>query len=590
MSIMKRGTKNTIFRELFMKNSGWFVLELACSYLAAKVLLLGNNRISDAIDAMFAGNLGECIDRQFWIYVGVLVVLGFAFTYIQSIATKIFAANMQTGFRAAAGKKLMQLEYRYFDTHTSGRVLNNFLDDVAKISDYYSEILPTIVTSAVTIVTIIFSLARLDGLLTALLLVVVPVMMLVSRLTGEKVSGLTRKHSQYHDEVNELAYDAISGINVVKSYNLEDYFKDKIKKTNRTILGFEYRRNAISSIAWVAGDIVQCAPCVILGIAALWRVQTGHITIGEMSYFMLLLDRVVPPLGMLPHYFIDARINLVSRNRLEEIMDYPSESAADGNGNSMCGTTDTGNGACAVEFKNVSFAYDTSGCVLDDFNLRIEKGRNVAIVGESGGGKSTIFKLICGFYKPDKGEVNVFGEEAGRNDYDELRSHIALVSQDTFLFPESIAWNVVCGDMSVGMDRIIECCKKARIHDDIMKMPEGYATNAGERGDRLSGGQKQRIAIARALLKNAELILFDEPTASVDVENEEQIKNALEELAKNHTIMTIAHRLNTIENAECIYVLQKGRIVQKGTHRELMDSEGVYSRLYRMSSEEEADA
>lgn len=123
-----------------------------------------------------------------------------------------------------------------------------------------------------------------------------------------------------------------------------------------------------------------------------------------------------------------------------------------------------------------------------------------------------------------------------------------------------------------------------------MKMPEGYATNAGERGDRLSGGQKQRIAIARALLKNAELILFDEPTASVDVENEEQIKNALEELAKNHTIMTIAHRLNTIENAECIYVLQKGSIVQKGTHRELMDSEGVYSRLYRMSSEEEADA
>lgn len=589
MSIMKRGTKNTIFRDLFMKNSGWFVLELACSYLAAKVLLLGNNRISDAIDAMFAGNLGECIDRQFWIYVGVLVVLGFAFTYIQSIATKIFASNMQTGFRAAAGKKLMQLEYRYFDTHTSGRVLNNFLDDVAKISDYYSEILPTIVTSVVTIVTIIFSLARLDGLLTALLLVVVPVMMLVSRLTGEKVSGLTRKHSQYHDEVNELAYDAISGINVVKSYNLENYFKDKIKKTNRTILGFEYRRNAISSIAWVAGDIVQCAPCVILGIAALWRVQTGHITIGEMSYFMLLLDRVVPPLGMLPHYFIDARINLVSRHRLEEIMDYPSESAADGSGNSMCGATDTGNGTCAVEFKNVSFAYDTSGCVLDDFNLRIEKGRNVAIVGESGGGKSTIFKLICGFYKPDKGEVKVFGEEAGRNDYNELRSHIALVSQDTFLFPESIAWNVACGDMSVGMDRIIECCKKARIHDDIMKMPEGYATNAGERGDRLSGGQKQRIAIARALLKNAELILFDEPTASVDVENEEQIKNALEELAKNHTIMTIAHRLNTIENAECIYVLQKGRIVQKGTHRELMESEGVYSRLYRMSSEEEAD-
>ena len=140
------------------------------------------------------------------------------------------------------------------------------------------------------------------------------------------------------------------------------------------------------------------------------------------------------------------------------------------------------------------------------------------------------------------------------------------------------------------MDEIVDAAKKANIHDFIMELPDKYDTFVGERGTRLSGGQKQRIAIARALLKNAELILFDEPTASVNVENEEQIKNALEQLAKNHTIMTIAHRLNTIENAECIYVLQKGRIVQKGTHGELMDSEGVYSRLYRMSSEEEADA
>ena len=542
MSIMKRGTKNTIFRELFMKNSGWFVLELACSYLAAKVLLLGNNRISDAIDAMFAGNLGECIDKQFWIYVGVLVVLGFAFTYIQSIATKIFAANMQTGFRAAAGKKLMQLEYRYFDTHTSGRVLNNFLDDVAKISDYYSEILPTIVTSVVTIVTIIFSLARLDGLLTALLLVVVPVMMLVSRLTGEKVSGLTRKHSQYHDEVNELAYDAISGINVVKSYNLEDYFKDKIKKTNRTILGFEYRRNAISSIAWVAGDIVQCAPCVILGIAALWRVQTGHITIGEMSYFMLLLDRVVPPLGMLPHYFIDARINLVSRNRLEEIMDYPSESAADGNGNSMCGTTDTGNGACAVEFKNVSFAYDTSGCVLDDFNLRIEKGRNVAIVGESGGGKSTIFKLLLGLYEPKTGSVQIQGKPAKDIPDTEKRHLFGYVEQSFHMVPGTVKEQITLYDPSITMEDVRAAAKMTGLDDTIMSLEHGYDTPCSD--GIFSQGQWQLLSIARAAAAKPKLLLLDEITANLDAQTEKEVLQALKRVSENRTVISISHRVN----------------------------------------------
>lgn len=587
--------KNKIFRQLFIENSGWFLLEIIGSYAAAKVLLLGNNRISDAIDAMFAGRLSECINREFWVYVGCLVVLGFAFTYIQGAATKVFAANMQTGFRHEAGKQLMQLEYRYFDTHTSGRVLNNFLDDAAKISDYYSEILPTIVTSVVTIVTITVSLVRLDAVLTLLLMVVVPVMVVVSRVTGEKVSQLTRKHSQFHDEVNELAYDAISGINVVKSYNLEKFFQNKIKQTNRTILGFEYRRNAISSIAWVTGDIMQCAPCIILGIAALWRVQTGHLTIGEMSYFLLLLDRIVPPLGMIPHYFIDARIALVSKNRLEEIMEYPTEDVTDDAVRESAGTGVNGNAdediniepcshGYAVEFKNVSFAYDAGGNVLDDFCIRIARGDNVALVGESGGGKSTIFKLICGFYKAQNGTINVLGSAVGKSDYDRLREHIALVSQDTFLFPESVAWNVACGDEKIGMDRIIECCRKARIHDDIMKMPEGYNTNVGERGDRLSGGQKQRLAIARALLKNAELILFDEPTASVDVKNEEQIKTALEELAENHTIITIAHRLNTIEKADCIYVLQNGKVAECGTHRELINRDGVYKRLYNTSA------
>ena len=190
--------------------------------------------------------------------------------------------------------------------------------------------------------------------------------------------------------------------------------------------------------------------------------------------------------------------------------------------------------------------------MLSDFNLDVRNGQNIAFVGESGGGKSTIFKLICGLYEADSGHISLFGKDMGKCSLDDLRKDIAIVSQDTFLFPYSIAWNIACGDDNPDMDRIQACCIMARIHDDIMAMPSGYETNVGERGDLISGGQKQRIAIARALYKNAKLILFDEPTASVDVDNENQIKLALDNIKNQCTVITIAHRLNTIIDADCI--------------------------------------
>ena len=237
----------------------------------------------------------------------------------------------------------------------------------------------------------------------------------------------------------------------------------------------------------------------------------------------------------------------------------------------------------AVSFQNVSFSYDSSVQVLSDFNLDVRNGQNIAFVGESGGGKSTIFKLICGLYEADSGHISLFGKDISKYPLDDLRKDIAIVSQDTFLFPYSIAWNIACGDDNPDMDRIQECCIMARIHDDIMAMPSGYETNVGERGDLISGGQKQRIAIARALYKNAKLILFDEPTASVDVDNENQIKLALDNIKNQCTVITIAHRLNTIIDSDCIYVLHRGRIVESGTYDELMKLNQVYSSLYSMS-------
>lgn len=581
---MKELYKNNIFAWIFIKNCPLFFSEIISSYIAAKILLLGNSKISQAIDALFNNRLNECINKAFWEYVIVLVIAGFIFTYIQIYSTKVFAVNMQTDFRREAGKKLPELEFKYFDSNISAKVLNNFIDDVAKISEYYSELLPNILTTIITSVTIFITLAKIDIITTLMILVIIPTMSIITGITGNMVTKLTRKHTQYNDEVNEVAYDAINGIEVVKSFNLESCFENRINKILKRILKFEYRRNAVSSIGWVMGSVVYIAPYILLSIFALCRVLSGNMTIGEMTYFILLLNRLLDPLGNLPYMIIDAKIDLVSKQRLRELMNYPVEGD---NEHNIVNKADNKPVAMnmAVSFKNVTFSYDTGINVLQNLSFAIEKGKNTAFVGASGGGKSTIFKLICGLYEANSGEIDILGKRIGDNNIEEIRKDVALVSQDTYLFPETIVWNITCGDESVSMEKVMECCRKARIHDDIMKMPHGYYTNVGERGSMLSGGQKQRIAIARALLKDASIILFDEPTASVDVENEEKIKEALAEIKGTHTILTIAHRLNTIENADCIYVLDKGNIAESGTHEQLLKEDGLYKKLYSTKEE-----
>jgi len=570
--------KKSVFQKLFMKNIVFFILEIISAYVVTQVLLLGNQKISAAIDMMLAGDGDTYIDAAFWWYMAVLIALGFGFSVLQSVAAKRFAVRILTGFRKESGRRLMHLEYCYYDTHTSAEVLNRFISDSQKVSEYYAEVLPWIVLSVVSVGTILVSIARVDMVLTVLLMVIVPVITFVSKYVNKRVSELTKMHWQLRDEVNEMAYDGLQGMNVIRSFCLESEMIRRIREANYRLLRYEYRRNSISAISWFLGDFVTWMPGIILGVIALLRVQSGHMTAGEMAYFLLLLDRIVAPLGQLPGYFIEARTDLVSRARLSETMNYRVE-----HGGETDYHTDEN---VMIDFQSVDFTYDGEMKILENCSFTILKGSNVAFVGESGSGKSTILKLICGLYAPEGGRIRIMGKDVSQSDVSVLREHLAVVSQDSFLFPESIEWNVRCGNEQVSREQVMEACKKAQIHDYIMTLPKGYDTNVGERGDLLSGGQKQRISIARALIKNAEIILFDEPTASVDVQNENEIKKALKEAAEGKTVITVAHRLNTIQNADCIYVLHHGSVAEQGSHEELLAVKGIYSRLYETGSKE----
>lgn len=600
---MKRWKKD-IFAGLFWNNKWLMAAGILLSYIQTQVLVTGNKKLSGAIDLMLGGSGSAGMDAVFIGWLVLLAALGFAAAYGANRCAAYFAVRMQAQFRELAGRKIPWLEYAYFDENGSASVMNRLVSDTGVVSLYYSEVLPAIVGTVITTVIILGSMWKMDWKLVLYFLLVFPPVLLLSDYAGRRIAGLQKKHLQLWDEVNEIAYDNVQGIVVGRSYGLYPLMKKRVEDANRRILKFEFQRNRLTAIPWMLYHVVQWMPNLLFGIMTLYRVVAGELSVGAMTYFILMMDRVVHPLGELPQLLLEVKNARISKQRLSELMDRPGEWSGEqsaetvgsgepsaktvGNGNPSAGKWESSDspaenmpdGGISVEFEHVVFGYAGTERVLDGVDFCIRKGEKAAFVGESGEGKSTVFKLLCGFYRQQEGTVRLFGRTLEQWGIEEARKCIAIVSQNVFLFPETIAWNIACGKADCGREEIEEACKKANIHEFILSLPEGYATMAGERGDSFSGGQKQRISIARAFLKDAPVLLLDEPTSAVDVETERLIKEAVDRISIGRTVITIAHRLSTIEDADRIHVLSGGKIAEAGTQEELLAARGIYYRLY----------
>jgi len=432
-------------------------------------------------------------------------------------------------------------------------------------------------------------------MLVIFLVVGYPLVLVVSNYSSKRMANLAKNRWKKIDVLNAAAYDNIQGIVVGRSFNLMNVMKKKIFDANDELLQFEFKRNRMSSVAWILQSIINWLPNIILATLALMRVLSGIITVGEMTYFVLMLDRIIHPMSELPGLFNTARENGVSIQRLEEIMNQENEPSGDYDGNGSekeyengpedeCEKPYVASGETVIEFVNVDFSYKDDNPVLKDVSFNIKVGQNIAFVGCSGEGKSTIFKLLCGFYKKQQGSYILQGRDFEEWNLDAARNLYSLVSQSVFLFPGTIAENVLYGRKGATLEEIQEACKMANIHEFILSLPQQYDTLAGERGARFSGGERQRISIARAFLKNAPILLLDEPTSAIDVGTEDLIKGAIERISKGRTVITIAHRLSTIENADIIMVLSKGEIAESGTNEELLATKGIYYNLYNAQS------
>ncbi len=558
-----------------IRNGYMLFLFLIASVILNEIIILGNDLIAEATDTMLSGQpvyFSKLMTPLLWI-----VLLGTVISYFKNIFGNHYSAMVQKEIRTSLSRHLTKLPFSYFDKNGTGSIMTRLISDMEELGKFFSEILPNLLVNIVTVVTATIYLIQMDVFLIIVLFISYPIMLVVADKLSKKLAELAKKLRTHMDERTEKAYDAIQGITVGRSYNLYELHKQKIDTIVDNMVKQASKSTRISSLGWVLKNVITTIPVIFCYLFALYETMHGRITIGEMLAFTVILNRILFPIGDIVFCVNDIREIGVSLKRIQEIYNQKEERK----GGMIQKLPQNIGKIPAIEWNNINFSYSNSDHpVFHDISFSIESGEQTAFVGGSGEGKTTIFKLLCGFYEKNSGQYKLFGHFFEDWDLEAARSCFSEVSQNIFLFPETIRQNVACGKENATDEEIIEACKNANIHQFIIQLPDGYNTLVGERGVFLSGGQRQRISIARAFLKDAPILLLDEPTASVNLEAEQKLQEAIERIAAGRTVITIAHRLSTIKNAKQIYVVSGGKIAESGRHQELLEKQGIYAKMY----------
>ena len=567
--------EKNVFIRLAGKNLHLFLVFIILSYVLSAIVVRGANLIADAVNQMLDS---EVVDIKHLIIVTtILIIVSMILAFVKKVCGDLFSIRIQKECRELAVSSIINAEYEYV-RQNSGALITKLTADIGEAGELFSEIIPEVFQSAVSIITLSAAIFLMDFRLLIGILVCYPIVLFISDRISKRVNELAKKRKGRYDELTNAANDAISGIAVERSFCLYDVLNKRIDAIAEDILKNEYIRNRYQAAANAAQNLIKWLPNVCCLVIALIEVLEGNLSVGELMAFTVLFTKISSPMSELPFRINDGRELLVSVRRINDVINAPKENSGTYEFRGEYKSDDI------ISVNNLTYWYKSNPekKVLNCLNLTFEKGRTTAVVGASGAGKSTLFKILCGFERPEEGVYKLFGTNFEKWKLCEARRQLAVVPQNVFLFPDTIAENVAYGNQNVKREDIEKACEEAGIHEFIMSLPDGYETVVGERGANLSGGEKQRISIARAFLKNAPVILLDEPTSALDTNTEAVISRALEQgLLKNkNTVIVIAHRLSTIKNADKIVVLDNGSVAESGTHEELMRLNGIYSGLY----------
>ncbi len=566
MNLLKR------FIKYYKPHKKIFIADMAASFLVA-VIGMGYPIITRYM-------LNDFIPNK---KIDLVLICGFSLlaVYIIRMFLRYFiqyyghtmGVRMQAEMRSDMFNKLEKLPYTYYDEHKTGNIMSRMTNDLFDISELAHHGPENIFIAGFTLLASLIYLAIINWILALIIFACVPLLFFVTSHFRHQMRVAMMQSKIAIADVNSSLESSISGIRVTKAFTNTKKEQEKFEITNQEFV--KARSSAFDAMGkfFASSQFITDVFNIIVLIAGGLFLYNGQIDLADYSTFIISVNMFIQPMNQLINFVEQFQNGTTGFKRFLEIMDEEEETLHEGT--KICPKLE-GN----ISFKNVSFHYKSSKGILKDISFDVPHGEKIALVGPSGGGKTTICHLIPRFYDVTSGDITIDGVNIKEFTLDSLRKQIGIVQQDVFLFGGTIKDNILYGNLDANESELIEAAKKANIYDYICSLPKGFETEIGERGVKLSGGQKQRLSIARIFLKNPSILILDEATSALDNTTELLIQNALDELCKGRTTIVVAHRLSTIRNSDEIMVISEGQIKEKGTHEELIKENGAYKILY----------
>ena len=561
------------------------LLMLLAPYKARIVVAFAATAVTAATEPTVAALMKELLDNGFvkagfpiWLapvfVVGIFLVRGMA-TFTATYLMAWVSGRMAAQLRQQMFNRLLQVPIGFHDKHVTGHVLNTMMVEVMQVLDLFRSVMVVLIRDSLTVLGLIGYLFWLNWKLTLITIALVPLVAVAVRLTAKRLKRLIRESQQLNGELMQTIDETIRARHVIKVFGGQQYEAMRFARRADRLRGFILRQESTAATTEPITQLLNAISVAVIITIALMQAGDGQMTVGGFTSFIIAMLLILTPMKHLANISGPLQRSVVACERVFGMMDEPLERSG--------GVSLPKRAKGELSFRNVSFSYpDTADSALSDISFDIAPGETVALVGMSGGGKSTLVNLVPEFYPVSAGQILLDGTPIAQIDLASLRAQIAMVSQHVVLFDDTIAANIAYGDPEPDLQRVNAAIRAAHLEDVITGLQDGIESSIGDNGMRLSGGQRQRLAIARAIYKDAPILILDEATSALDSESERAVQQALDSLMKGRTTLVIAHRLSTIERADRIAVLEHGRTVEIGSHAELLQAGGVYAHLYQL--------